>query len=351
MAYGVAGVEVYGAMKRMTIWGTARAMTSGDGLMLRPTKIKKDSNVLVDDSLGKYHSMDGTPGAIKVEGDIEAYLRYDSHELPLAMVLGTAGSPTQQGSTTAYLHTLKPATNTDGYFVTYCEDWKNYIREIPSLKITGFVIKGEVGKPVEISYKCIGIDKVHDSSTNTTSTFDYVTFRETANRVMFAQGVFRMNAQTGSALSGTDVIYPSSFELTYQRKMAGVYGQYKSGGCVQDLIDEPTNDGLPEVKLKLTFPRHSATTYLAALKADTRQKMDITFTGAEIASPYNRSFVIWLPNIQLTGDDPQLELGIIKEPLEFVCHGASSAPSGMTACTDAPLWVKLISQLATNPLA
>jgi len=80
-----------------------------------------------------------------------------------------------------------------------------------------------------------------------------VTIPESANRVMFNQGVFRLNAQAGADFAGGDVIYPSEFTLTAKRSQAGVYGV----GSSYDVIDEPTNDGLPDVKLSLTFPRYS----------------------------------------------------------------------------------------------
>ena len=349
---GVAGVEVKAAFKKAATWNTAVACGANDGILILPSTLKKDNTVDVDDSEGTFFAKDGDLGAIKVEGDLSMYLRYDSLDVMIAQAMGIAGVPTIQGATTAYAYTYKPSSNTDGKFGTLAKYMKNYIEEHTSAKVAGFAIKGEFGKALTITFKLICINKVADSTVNTTTTFNNVTFSEVANRVRFAQGVFRMNAASGAALAVGDRIYPSSFEFSFQRKLAGVYGQYKytSGNNTQDLIDEPTNDGPPELSLKLEFPRHTSSTYLTILGGDTRQKMDITFTGGLIASTYYRTFTLQFPHLQLINDDPADAAGIIKEPLEFKVHGCNTAPMGMTGITD-PFWISGINQRATDPLA
>ena len=345
---GVAGIEIRTAVAKANDWGTAVAVGVGDGILTLPQTIKKDAPVDVDDSLGNFWIKDGLLGAIKVEGAMPAYLRYDSLDMLIALFMGdSAGSPVQQGGSIAYAQTFKWAESLSGLFCTIARDMKNYILEIPSAKIAGMSIKGEIGKALQISFDVIGINKVADSVINTLTGFNSdVTWPELMNRVKFSEGVFRINAQSGDALDSGDTIYPSSFELTAKRKMSGVYdGQYTfvSGSNIQDLIDEPQNDGLPDISLKLTFPRHTSSTYLTILQGDTRQKMDITFTGALIVDPYYRQFKLELPHLQLKNDDPADAQGRIDEPLEFAVHGASSAPNGMTGITD-PFWVSVVNK-------
>lgn len=353
MPYGVAGIEEKIAAKKATAWGAAVACGANDGLLFLPSSIKKSAGFDKDDSLGIAYSKDGILGGINVEGDLPVYLRYDGLDLLLAMFMGAAGAPTQQATTTAYAYAYTRADNVDGLFVTLAQHMKNFILEYPSAKIVGLTLKGERGKGVQAIFKIIGINKVWDSTVNTTTTYANVTIPEVANRVLFAQGVFRMNAQSGAALGSGDKIYPSSFELSAQRKLKGEFtGAYlfTSGSNSQDLIDEPINDDLPESTLKLTFPRLSATTYLAILGGDTRQKLDITFTGGLIASTYYRTFKLEFPHLQLKNDDPADEKGAIKEPLEFEVHGAFAAPTGMTGITT-PFKISGINQRTTNPLA
>jgi len=347
---GVAGSELKFAIKKAAAWGTAVACGALNGFLALATSVKRDADVDIDDSLGQFWAKDGTPGAVKVDGDIPAYLRYDGLDLLLALFMGTAGAPAQQGATTAYAYTYDLADNTDGLFATFAKHLKNYVAEVPSLKVAGITIKGEQGKPLQLIVKTIGDNVVYDG-TNDATTFNNVTIAEVANRIQFAQGVFRMNDQSDIALAAGDQIGPNSFELTAMRKLTGTYGSFVTGGAnSQDLIDEPVNDGLPEVTLKLQFPKHTGKTRLTDLGSDTRKKMDITFTGGLIAATYYRTFKIELPHLQMKSVDVVDEVGIIKEPVEFLVHAASSAPAGMAGITN-PFRISGINQLATDPLA
>ncbi len=347
---GLAGIEIKTAAKKASVWGTAVACGANNGILLLPTNIKWESDINIDDSMGNLFSKEGVAGPVKVEGDKPSYLRYDGLDLLLAMYLGTAGAPTLQGSG-AYAFTYKVKTLLDGLFYTFIKNMKNYIEEYPSSKCVGINIKGEVGaKPLEVSFKVLYNNKVVDSSVNTTSTFANVTTFEEQNRVRFSEGVYRMNAQSGAALGGGDTIYPSAFEFNTQRKIAGEFTtQYKTA-INQELIDEPSGDGTMETTLKLTFPRHTGSTYIADLAANTKKKLDMTFTGALIGGSYYRQFKLQFPNLQLKNVDPVDAQGNIKEPLEFIVHGCLTAPTGMTGLTD-PFWISGVNRLSTDPLA
>lgn len=353
---GVAGNELVYAAKKAATWGTAVACGAGDGILSRPSGIKQSNDITIDDSVGLYFPVDGTPGALKVDGQLPAYLRYDGLDLLLALAMGSAGVPTQQAATTAYAYAYSLANNTDGLFATFVKNMKNYCAEIVNLKILGFSIKGEVGKPVEISFETVGnrINKNTGAGVNTTTTMNNITIPTIGqgNRLMFGQAVFRINDQGSAALaSPADVVSPSSFELTFKRKLSGVYGAFTTGiaGNNQDIIDEPTNDGLPEISLKFGFPRHTAVTRLTDLGNDTRKKCDIVFTGGLIASTYYRGFTLQFPHLQYKSVDITDEAGIIKEPVEFAVYGAATAPTGMTGIT-APFKISGINQRSTNPL-
>lgn len=348
---GSIGVEIVAGAKKATVWGTPVALGANDGILILPTTLKKRADVDVDDSLGNYFSVDGDPGQIVADGDIPMYLRYDGCDIFLANFQGVAGAPTQQGATTAYAYIYKWLKALDGKFITFAKSMTHYVDEVPSLKVDGITIKGEIGKALQLIVNTVPINKVHDSTVNTLATFANVTYFEKANRVMFSDGVFRMNDQSGDALADGNKIYPASFELTAKRKQKGEYtGQYRTTGAnPQDLIDEPTNNDTPEIRLKLQFPRHTGVTYLNALGADTRKKMDITFTGALIESTYYRKFMLQFPHLQLASDDVADEKGIIKEPIELIVHGATAAPTGMTGITD-PFWISGTNRRATDPL-
>ena len=350
---GVAGVEMKYALKKGEVWGTAVAAGAGDGLLCLPTGIRTgDAAVEVDDSQGLFWSQDGTPGQVTVEGDLPLYLRYDGCDLLLALFMGQAGVPSLHTlGTESYDYIYELADNTDGLFATFVRHWKNYVESVRSVKVQSFTLSGERGKPLQVTASVIGDNPEYDGSNNAT-TFQNVTIFETENRVHFAQGVFRMNDRDGLALGSGDEIYPNSFELTASRNLQGVAtGTLTTGGSSpRDIIDEPVNNGLPEVSLKMGFPYHTSKTRLTELGSDTRKKCDIIFTGPIIEGSIARQIKLEFPHLQPRSVDVVDEAGIIKEPVEFIAHGTTAAPAGMTGLTT-PFRISGTNQRSTDPLA
>jgi hypothetical protein len=343
---GVSGLEVKAAVKKAATWATAVACGANDGVLILPPSLKKSREDYVDDSLGFYFPQDSDTGEVKAEGDMPAYLRYDSLDLLVALAMGsTGGAPTQQGTTAAYAQTFSLAENIDGIFATLALWKKINVEEYTTIKVAGFTIEGEVGRPLKITFHLIASNMTTNSSTNDLTSFNNVTYFETGNRVLFNQGVFRMNDQSAAALGSGDVIYPNKFTLTFKRKMSGVYG---AGGSF-DIIDEPTNDGLPEMKLTLEFPRYTSDAYFTDWDNETPKKADITFTGKTIETPYDRQFKVEFPHLKLASVEAPVEPGIIKHPLEFNVLGASSAPTGMTVTK--PFEISVINRMTTDVLA
>jgi hypothetical protein len=341
------GVEARAAVKKAASWGTAVACGENDGVLILPHGLKKDRPNNVDDSLGLYCPKDSDPGEIKVEGDLPAYLRYDGLDLLIAMAMGaTGGAPVQQGATSAYAQSFTLADHNDGLFATLAVNNQINVDEYTTVKLTGFTLKGEVGKPLRIAFHCIAIDRVTDSSTNDLTSSAGVTYFETANRVLMSQGKIRINDREGPALDDSDRVYPGSFELTFKREMAGVYG-VASGF---DRIDEPTNNGQPEITLRLDFPRYSADSHFTDWDAGNAKKLDMTFIGSQIESPYNREFKVRFPNLKFSNVDLPMEQGILRHPVELNCLGCESAPAGMSGIT-LPFQVDIINRQSVDVLA
>jgi len=337
------------------VWGTAVACGATDGIQFLSGQAKRDASVVVDESRGRAFPIDGTAGPIKCETSYKFNFRYAGFELLAAMLMGTAGAPVMQGTGPAYLHTFKWNTDPFGYMVSIAKSMVTYIEEIPTAKIVGITISGEVGpNPLTLELEVIGINKEVASTVNTLATWANVTLPTDADRnpVMFSQTVFLMNSQSGTALAVGDRIYPSKFSLSIKRKLKGEYnGTFRTTGTnPQDLVDEPSNDGFPEMKLTLEFPKHTGTTNLVDLANDARKKMTITCTGALLNATYYYTHLFQLPHLQLANANPTDDDGRIKEPLEFNLLGCVTAPTGMTGCTD-PLWWLQTTKRTTDPLA
>lgn len=345
----LSGTEISVALCKGTTWGTAAALGANHGIYVLSANLKRDSTPVTDESLGLPFSTGAIPGPIKVEGDISANLRYDSLHLPFALCMGTTGAPSSLGNG-AYSYNYKIKKLLDGIFGAFGKNMKAYIEEHPSVKFSGFTLKGETGKPLDVVFKTISFNKVVDSTTNTTGTFANVTVFEKENLVRFSQGVIRMNNQTAGALSSGDIIYPGSFEVNFNRKLKGEYSSKYLTATAQELIDEPLDDGPMEVTLKIDFSRHTGSAYIADLNNNTYKKMDMIFTGNLIGGANYRQFYLRFPNLQLLNDNPTDAKGNIKEPLEFKAHGCLTAPTGMSGLTD-PFDLGGVNRWSTDPLA
>lgn len=343
------GVEIKAAIKRAQTWGTAVACGANEGILILPHSLKKQRPDLVDDSLGLYFPHDADHGGIKVEGDLKAYLRYDSLDLPVALAMGaTGGVPTQPDGVNdpnTYEQTFSLAESLEGLFATFAINNNINVDEYTSLKLTGFTLRGEVGRPVEIAFHSIADDRETDSGVNTSGTFANVTFFETSNRVLYSQGVIRMNDSSGNALSEGDRVYPGAFELVFRRDMSGAFGVSSA-----DRIDEPTNNGRPEIRLRLQFPRYTASTYFSDWDANTAKKLDMTFEGAVIDTGYKRTFKLQLPNLRYRDVELPLEQGVLGHRVEFDCLGTDSAPPGMAGITG-PFQADVTNRQSTDVLA
>lgn len=390
---GLSGTEIKAAFTKGAIWNVPAICGANNGILIKPTNIIRDAPIDTDDSLGQYFSLDGLPGPIKIEYELPFDLRYDSLDALLAQYMGIAGNPAQQGATAAYTYTYKFKTDIDGLFGTFIKNMKGYIEEYPSTKVASLNLKGESGGVLQGSADIIASNKninptlsapviatiavgtnprgvaveagrayvcnygssnvsVLVYQTNSTQTFASVTNFEQLNRIRYSEGVFRMNNQSAGALTDANKIYPMSFEISSKRNLAGEYtGQYKTYfPNTQDLIDEPTNNGMIETTLKVTFPRHTNKAYLEDLISNVYKKLDMTFTGAVIEGVYYRQFRVSFPSLQLKNVDVLDAQGNIKEPLEFIVHGCAVAPAGMTGLTD-PFWISGINRRSTDPLA
>lgn len=351
----VSGLRQTLAIKKASAWGTAVACGALNGIKFLTGQAKRDAAVEVDQSRGSGFSVDGTAGPISCSGSYTFTLRYESFGLLIAAFMGIAGAPTQQAATAAYKNVFKFSPDIYGIFVTIAKTMIAYIEEIPTAKVTALTLSGEVGaKPLQLTVEVTGINREIASAINTLVTFANVTVPTggEALPVLYSHLQFRMNDRSDVALAAGHVIYPSKFTLALKRNLKGDFtGQYRTTGTnPQDLIDEPSNEGLPELTLTLEFATHTATTFLAALGSDTRKKMDITATGPVIEGAYSYQHLQQMPHLQLKNVNPTDDMGRIKEPLEFILHGTAVAPTGMTGITD-PIWWTVIDKNTADPLA
>ena len=234
--------------------------------------------------------------------------------------------PATKSDTKTYTHTLKLLAKMAGLFGTYATEKHDKIEVVPSAKPHKLTFSVDAGK-IKLSVDFKGNDLINDSGVVTSMAA--VTIPDDHNRILFKQGVFRMNAQDGAGLADGDKIKIKDFTLEIER---GAEDQYEAGS--QQIIEPLEGDVKPKVTLTLNFNRLDSVNevYFADWKAQTEKKLDIVFTGALIEESNYNYFKFEFPRMQIEDMDKPDEAII---PASITLRGleADAAPTGMTGIT------------------
>ena len=349
MANFITGREIVCGAKKASTWRQAVSLGSGDGVLITKESLgAKAPDFVVDDSLGNMEPLGIYKSREKVEGNIEGYLRFEGLDLLLALALGNAGDPEQVvGGEPAYSNTYSYASNIAGLFATLAVKKANTskgIWEIPSAKITGFTISGSVGELATIAFDIMGNKIEIENPVNTDlSSVTYV--GKSAVCRMDTDFKIRMNQFSAAALSDSDKIFPSSFELTFRRPFRD---NYELGYTD---MSEPTQDGFTETTIRLTFDKYNLDTFMSAIENGGKFKMDITFIGDVISgSSSNYTLRIDIPLVEWTSGSADVDgPGLISHVVEGRMMKVDSPPDGMSI--NGPIGIYVINTRDTNPLA
>ena len=348
MGNPITGREILVGLKKASEWGTAIACGADDGILILSESLSQKIEELLDDSAGLAFIQRTDQGKIDVAGNIELYDRYEGLDVALALIMGTAGTPTQQEATAAYINSYVQADDLAGLFATIAIKKKSdKVWEFCSVKLHGFTFSVEMNAPAKLALNAIPDQLKLDSTTNTTTTLANLTYPDKGNRIiMNANTTIKINDESGAALADGDKVYPNSIELAFNRPMEG---DHKAGS---NYIYEPVGEGFPEPILTLKFPRYNDANqaFFEDWVADTRKKAEIYFKGALIESTYYYERKISFPNMKLV--DPEAAVsgpGKIPSTLKFRLLGTDTAPAGMTGITK-PFQIDVQNKRTTDPL-
>ena len=126
--------------------------------------------------------------------------------------------------------------------------------------------------------------------------------------------------------------------------MKGFYGV----GGTYNTIDEPVSDDIPDITLRLTFPKYQSATYFTDWDANTAKKLDITFTGNLLGGATYRTATLTFPHLKYATVDAPEGRGVIPNTVEFNVLSASAAPAGMSHTT--PFRIALVNAFGGDPL-
>jgi len=347
----ITGREIILAVKKASTWRSAVTVGAGDGLLITRESIGAKAPGFVDDvSLGQPDISRIVQVTESVTGaSIDGFLRYEGWDVLLALVLGSAGTPVNEEGT-AYSNTYNAAQSLAGLFATLAIKKANTAKgiwEIPSAKITGFKISGRIGELVQVTVNLMG-NKIEIANPQNTSlasvTYQSGLDEDTVVR-MDTQFKVRMNAQGGSALSDSDKLYPSEFELIYERPFKE---QFEAG--FRDM-SEPVQSDFATGTIRLTFDKYNLDDFTSAIAGDVDQKMDLTFIGPTITGTTNYTFRVDLPKITWRSASADVTgPGLIRHVVEGRLLRVDSAPEGMSGVLG-PVSIYVVNKRDQSPLA
>lgn len=331
---GVTGREANAAFARSNTWGTPASVTrqipikSAEGLDSKVNLV--DDEAFNQDYLTDAEVGDHSPTAPSLGGQ----LRYEGWTDWLAAPIGSPAttSVSSQGAATslvAHQHVVVLSPENWPFF-TLAVDNSQYVTEVPTLKIRGFMIRVGANGVMEVEFQTVGNkSNLGTSTVNINSTVAGAVVNSLGNRVFRKQGTFRMNVQGAGALAAANansLVKEISFGIT--RPLAD--DDHVLGN---DSIAEPDDNGFAEFPLELTFARMntvSANSLARALGSGTSFKADLDFLGNFINSTTQREMKFEWPNLQLyTFEAQPAGHGQVKPKATFKGKLAASSPAGM----------------------
>lgn len=315
-------------------WGIAASVTKGIYFESDASMQFKPAQV-TDNAFGQNYLGPADPGLVEAPAlKLKGRDRFDDYQYILeALAMGSpaaaAISTSAAGQTTSWIHQFDLADSIDGLGATFAIDKNLYVDELTSAKVHGFELTQASNGAMDQTFTVLGSKPTNISSVNINSTLGGATFPVFTNRIVQQQGVFRMNANSAGALSSTDAIHVESVKLTFARPEDAphIYGQ--------DFVEEPADNGWPDVMVELTYPRMntvSANSLYAGLRSSTAFKADWIFTGAFINSTDNYTKKFQFPYLQLMEDGFLAATNgaqQVKPVVKLAARLAPTSPTGM----------------------
>lgn len=349
------GTQCKVAIAKGTTWGTAASLGAGKRIPIRSTSFDGQPLVLPDDTVPETaernpHDLAET----RAEGDIVQNVDYRQSLLLWAMLMGTAGTPTEVEAGVAYKHVLPWTPDVQGRFFTYGRHNKvgdAKAMKIASAKVNTLRLAGAAGGRLEASWGCLGavVTRADDPSA-----WAYTTdpMGGGARHVLHRRGTLRINASSGGSLSSSDNMdLCRGFELNVDRAL-----ELDFNAALASI--EPSPGGFAELRLRLDFFGCSAALFdllRDAREARTLLKAHYSFdSGIKIGASVTNNYLmnLYMPALALT--DAPLPIdgpGRLPFSVEFTLHKYSAVPTGFPTGYDEALTVTIDNELATDILA
>ena len=264
------------------------------------------------------------------EASIDGILDYSNIVYMLAGLINYAGTPTQQGTFTAYKWTFNPDTDGPDTIKTYTVEQGSSVRaqqfEYGTVIGWGFSFAAQ-DSSIKVSGDMIGT-QLRDGITKTSTPSTVVAVPATPNQCTVK------TATTQAGLAGAS---PLTRVLEVEFNFADKAGPVFTVGTQPSFV--ATVETVPELGGSLTLAADSVGMgYLTAANAGTKTWLQIKFTGALIADTYYHDIQIQMPVVFT-------DLGELSDS-----DGVVAVKYGFTAVHDGT-WTKALDIQVVNPLA
>ena len=343
--------------KKGTTWNTAVVPAAADGIEVISIVPSGGTDLIEDMQItGRVTQREAQAGLKNVTVTLRTALRYEGNERDVALMVGTAGTPTTV-DTTGKVHALKLKDSLDGIFATYAyesiKDTK--VEELTSVKWNKLKLSGKAGERVELELTGFASNWTDASAGNTTTSIDSITITAAREYVLFHQGLLWINAQAGAGLATGDRVNIAGFELNIER---GMDARFSTGGG--QICDEPIENGFLKVSGSFDFadlntasPEGNAQ-FLAEQMAATVKKATLTFTSPNLAGAATSYYAwkLWLPMLQFGA----AKVGIPGPggptwSIPFSAWHVTTVPTGFTAGYLDAVTLENTNKIATDALA
>ena len=266
-----------------------------------------------------------------VDAVISSRLRYEMGAIgrAIAMIFGTAGTPTKVSTTLAWKHVFQWADDITGLYGTYCEERPSKVYEAGTAKPFRLELNFSNGiLMANLSLRCLNWS---DAGENGATQMDALTlpanFYDAGVQATFNHAAVKMNTEAGGDVASETKLEVSDFSIVYERPIEA--GVHVSGS---NTIIEPIEEGHsgPGITITLNFPRMNAVnnTFYTSFIGGTEQKLLINLQGALIEETYYYNFGFFFPRMKMQSPTYPAE-DIVKAGLVLQAEQAASAPTGM----------------------
>lgn len=339
------------AVAKGTTWLTLPTLTANHRIPFKSSTLGPQRDVIENDDISgsgvRQSSLMGNrynDGALTFAGDF----RQMQHLVLAALFMGAA-SRTEIVAGTVWQHVLKWQPNIDGLFAGVGIDLGGAdVYGLASMKTTRRLISIAAGGYLEEAHTMLGggIDKTISSAA--------WTYRDDPTdggtlRVLHSLMTARFNVQSGGALGGGDVVYPSRIEIDMNRNLDTEYAQ-------QGQPEEPQSSTWQDVRIRLTFFGMSAALlalFRDNLDDDVALKGDVSIVHPTVLGGGEaRERAFYFPKLKVV-ECPISVPGPGRIPLTvtLTAHDAAAVPTGFPTGYVEPVIEEWQNEHDVDPLA